>query len=79
MRRRGRRYEEALRELEAVAQGFEFPNAKGVQPTALMRFTKHTEWQKASDLIIQALQGSLYRRLVTPPIPAPAGWLPPVV
>jgi hypothetical protein len=64
--------DEVLRELELLAQG-EHPD----QQTLLMRFMQCTDWQKAAELILGALDASSGMRRGTR-LPAPPGSLPPV-
>ncbi len=63
--------DEVLGELERLARG-QHPD----QQTPLMRFTRCPDWQKATELILGALDASSGARSGTR-LPPPPGWLPP--
>jgi hypothetical protein len=64
--------EDALLELECIAQ-----SRHPKQQTPLARFTHCPDWQKASELVLGALQAISRRRRGTR-LSAPPGWLPPI-
>lgn len=64
--------EEVLLELERLAQG-RHPE----QQTPLTRFSRCLDWQKASELVLGALQATSRRRRGTR-LSAPPAWLPPI-
>jgi hypothetical protein len=64
--------EQVLGELENLAQG-----QHQDQQTPLMRFTRCPDWQKATALILGALNAATHPRRGAS-LSAPPGWLPPV-